>query len=453
MNTVDFLKKYVAYQSISSDSSKLSEMADARAVLCDFFKSIDFSVDDIPTDGHNVLVARNKHNPMHKTVMFYGHYDVQPAEPIDLWTSDPFILTEKNGRLYGRGASDNKGAHTVILAALKNLHDKKVALNLNIIFLLEGEEEIGSRNMASFLQQHKNSLNPDIIVSTDTVSHNEQTIVITTGLRGLITLDVTVKCNDRDLHSGYGGPIANPIQVLCKICSKLHDNNGRATIPGFYDNIEEPIKIERESIKQLDLDDEQLKQSLGAHTLLSPDAKFSAQETFRFLPSLEFNGITGGHQGAGVKTIIPSCASVKISCRLVPNQKPEDIQSKLTKYLQTLCPTGVELQTKFDSASKPYKFLPKYLTDKSSNDFISKCFASAENNIENIFGSKPAYLRDGGSIGVIQSFKDILCVDSLLIGMILPADTIHAPNESFSMKILENGTKFFEKFIVDLGKF
>ncbi|NCA80638.1 MAG: M20/M25/M40 family metallo-hydrolase, partial [Sphingobacteriia bacterium] len=249
MNTVDFLKKYVACQSVSSDDSKLSGMADARAILCNFFKSIDFSVDDLPTAGHNVIIARNKHNPANKTVMFYGHYDVQPVEPLELWTNDPFTLTEKNGRLFGRGASDNKGAHTVILAALKNLHDKKIDLNLNIIFLLEGEEEIGSRNMASFLQKHKDSLKTDIIISTDTVSHDEQNIVITTGLRGLVTLDVTVKCNDRDLHSGYGGPIANPIQVLCEMCAKLHDSNGRVTISGFYDNVDEPIEIERQSIK------------------------------------------------------------------------------------------------------------------------------------------------------------------------------------------------------------
>lgn len=450
MNTVDFLNKYVACKSISSDESKLSGMADARAILCDFFKSIDFSVDDLPTSGHNVIVARNKHNSAYKTVMFYGHYDVQPVEPIDLWTNDPFTLTEKNGRLFGRGASDNKGAHTVILAALKNLHDKKIDLNLNIIFLLEGEEEIGSRNMSSFLKKHKDSLKTDIIISTDTVSHDEQNIVITTGLRGLVTLDVSVTCNDRDLHSGYGGPIANPIQVLCEMCSKLHDNNGRVTIPGFYDNVDEPLEIERDSIKKLGLDDEQLKHSLGAHLLQVPDNNFSAQETFRFLPSLEFNGITGGHQGHGVKTIIPSCASVKISCRLVPNQKSEDIKEKLKKHLQTLCPEGVDLKIEFDSAGEPYKFLPKYLINKSANDFTSKCFASAENNIANIFGNKPAYTRDGGSIGVIQSFKDILDADSLLIGMILPEDTIHAPNESFSMKMLENGTKFFEKFIVDL---
>jgi acetylornithine deacetylase/succinyl-diaminopimelate desuccinylase-like protein len=288
----------------------------------------------------------------------------------------------------------------------------------------------------------KDELAADFALVADTWSLDEKNIVITTALRGIVGCEMELNGQSRDLHSGYGGCILNPIQALVDICSALHTEEGFVNIPGFYDGVSAPSDWEREQVRRLPMDDGKMREILGVEHFKLPDPRFSAPETMRFLPTLEFNGIGGGFQGEGIKTIIPHCASAKITCRLVPNQNAEKIKGLLTETLTKLCPREMSLSMEFEQAVNPYFFDVSNCT----NEILRRAIGYANDAVENVFGAPPVYLREGGSIGLVTELKEILGIDSLLIGMSTAQDNIHAPNESIAISMLEKGRKFFESF-------
>ncbi|MDR2779371.1 MAG: M20/M25/M40 family metallo-hydrolase [Puniceicoccales bacterium] len=442
MDLKKFLTDYVACKSVSSDLTLENGMADARKHLIQFFKSLAIEAREIKFGRHAVVFAKTEQTSHKPTILVYGHYDVQPADDGALWESDPFILTEKDGRWYGRGTSDNKGCHSAVLMAIYDLMSTQQELPVNLKFILEGEEEIGSRSMPQFLLNMQDELAADFAIVVDTCSLDEENIVITTGLRGIVGCEIELKGQDHDLHSGYGGCLLNPIQALVDLCSALHTREGFVNIPNFYGAVVPPRDWEREQIKRLPTLNDELKTALGIKYFKLPNGEFSAAETMRFFPTLEFNGIRGGFQGTGIKTIIPSCASVKISCRLVPNQKAEEIKNLLAETVTKLCPKEMSLAMKFEQASDPYLFdMPN-----NTNEALFRAVKIAESDIRSTFGNHPIYLREGGSIGLVSMLKEILDIDSLLIGLSTANDNIHAPNESVGIAMLEKGRKFFRMF-------
>jgi acetylornithine deacetylase/succinyl-diaminopimelate desuccinylase-like protein len=439
MDLKKFLADYVACKSVSSDSTLANGMQAARNHLIRFFADLSMDAREINADTHPVVFAKTKQIAGRPTILVYGHYDVQPADEIGLWNSDPFTLFEKKGHLYGRGASDNKGPYSTILAAVHDIVSGGEELRVNLKFIIEGEEEIGSPGIAKFLHAMGNELEADFALVADTWALNEQNIVITTALRGIVGCEIKLQGSDRDLHSGYGGCILNPIQALVDICSALHTREGFANVPGFYDDVAMPQDWEREKMRHLPISENEMKKNLGIRHFKLPDAKFSAAETMRFFPTLEFNGIAGGFQGEGIKTIIPHCASAKITCRLVCNQSAAKIQNLLEKRLLELCPREMSLSMKFEQASNPYLFdIPN-----NKNASLSKAIDIVNDGIGEIFGNPPLYLREGGSIGLVSTLKEILGLDSLLIGLSTSEDNIHAPNENIAISMLEKGRKFF----------
>ncbi|MDR3274288.1 MAG: M20/M25/M40 family metallo-hydrolase [Puniceicoccales bacterium] len=449
MDIKHFLTDYVSFQSVSCDRSKVSEMRATRDFLLKFLSNLDFRTKEIKTDLHNVILAKNDHRKGRKSVLLYGHYDVQPAG--EGWTNDPFTLTEKDGRLYARGASDNKGGNSTILAALYDIFTEDKDFPLNVTVILEGEEEIGSPSMPVFLEEHRDELRADFVVVADTWSIDDENIVITTGLRGIIVLELKLKSAQHDIHSGYGGSIVNPVRELARLCTSFHDEHGKVNVPGFYDDVEAPSDYELSQIKKLPFTDAGFLESIGAKKLSTDKATYSAIENSRFYPTLEFNGICGGYIGEGVKTVIPSEASAKISCRLVPNQDCERIKSCLRRAILTGIDTNLEVSLNFERCSSAYNLpFEKIRRDKTSA--VGQGLEIADREIESVFGHKPLYLRDGGSIPLIRMMKDILGMDAILIGFSSAKDHIHATDESISIKMLERGREFFKRFLTKLSQ-
>ncbi|MDR0693057.1 MAG: M20/M25/M40 family metallo-hydrolase [Puniceicoccales bacterium] len=432
---------YVTCQSVSSDLTSESGMANAREYLIGFFNGLAIEAREVKFGKHAAIFAKTAQKPNKPTILVYGHYDVQPADEGELWTSDPFVLTERDGRWYARGASDNKGCHSAVLMAIHDLMTRQ-ELPVNLKFILEGEEEIGSRSMPQLLRNMQDELTADFALVVDTCSLDKENIVITTGLRGIVGCEVKLKGQDHDLHSGYGGCLLNPIGALVDLCSALHTREGLVNVPGFYDEVAPPHSWEREQMKRLSNLDDDLKKNLGIKYFKLPNGDFSAAETMRFLPTLEFNGIGGGFQGTGIKTIIPSCASVKISCRLVPDQNAEKIKNLLAEKIRNLCPREMSLEIKFEQTSNPYLFDVR----SGKNETLSRAIKITEKGIRSTFGNPPLYLREGGSIGLVSMLKEILGMDSLLIGLSTAKDNIHAPDESVEIAMLERGRKFFREF-------
>jgi acetylornithine deacetylase/succinyl-diaminopimelate desuccinylase-like protein len=438
-----FLADYVACKSVSSDSSMECGMASARKHLVKFFSDLSMNVWELKSERHDAVFAETKHVPCQPTILIYGHYDVQPADDAALWSTDPFTLTEVDGRLYGRGASDNKGPMSAILAAVHDIITSERQLNVNLKFLIEGEEEIGSCGIQQILRKRKKELAADFALVADTWSLDEKNIIITIGLRGIVGCEVEVVGSKNDLHSGYGGPILNPIRVIANICSSLHTAIGLVNIPGFYADVIRPGVWERNQLRRLQISDDELRALIGVNTFKQPYRGFTAAETMRFFPTLEFNGITGGFQGKGIKTIIPSCALVKISCRLVPNQTAQKIEDLLMEKLSLFCPAGMALQIKFEQSVDPYLFDVR----SNKNPILTKAIEMFSKRIKSTFGNAPIYARDGGSIGPVPLIKSIIGADSLMIGLSTSKDNIHAPNESISISMLDKGREFFRKFL------
>ncbi len=380
-----------------------------------------------PTEGNPIVYGEKTVDPSLPTILVYGHYDVMPAEPLDKWVSQPFEPEIRDGKIYARGADDDKGQLFMHLKAFEMMMATGT-LPCNVKFMIEGEEEAGSTSIAGFCSEYRDMLRSDVILISDTTMISSETPSVTSGLRGLSYIQVEVEGPDRDLHSGiYGGAVVNPCNVLCDIISGLKDSEGRITIPGFYDDVSVPSDAERAKMADRPFDPEKYKKSIGVEAL-AVEKGFSTLESTGIRPTLDVNGIWGGYTGEGAKTILPSKAYAKISMRLVPFQKAEKIAELAISHIRAVAPAGVKIKAEYLHGGEAYVSpldTPEYL--------------AAERAYEEIFGKKPIPVRSGGSIPIIATFEKILGVKSILMGFGLESDAIHSPNENYPLENLFAG--------------
>ncbi len=373
------------------------------------------------TEGHPIVFAEKISNPDWPTVLVYGHYDVQPADPLELWKSGPFEPVIIDGKIFARGACDDKGQFYMHVKALESMVANNT-LKTNIKFCIEGEEEIGSPNLAKFVIANKKLLSADVILISDTAMISMDTPSIDTGVRGLSYIEIEVTGPNRDLHSGvYGGAVANPATVLSRMIASCHDENNRITIPGFYDDVLESSEDERVLMAKAPFNEEEYKQDLGIDSVVG-EKGYSTNERTGIRPTLEVNGIWGGYTGEGAKTVLPSKAFAKISARLVPNQSSAKITEKLIAYFTSIAPAGVTVTAMEHHGGEPY------LTP-----IDSKGYQAAAKAIEKTFGKPPVPVRGGGSIPICSLFEEVLGVKIVFMGFGLDSDNLHSPNEKFDL--------------------
>jgi acetylornithine deacetylase/succinyl-diaminopimelate desuccinylase-like protein len=394
------------------------------------------------TPGHPIVIARNKYQADRKTVLIYGHYDVQPADPLELWSSPPFSPEIRDGRIWARGATDNKGQMLAHILGVGKTLEANGELPVNLIFLFEGEEEIGSPNLAPFLKAHRDELKCDIIAISDTGMVAPNTGTLGYGLRGITCAEVKIIGPVRDLHSGiFGGAIANPATAIARLVASLHDGEGKVAIEGFYDEVRPLEAWEREMwAKVPGLSDQDYLKVTGSPASFGEPGYSSAERVFA-RPTAEVNGIGGGYQGEGSKTVIPSEAFVKFSFRLVPDQDPQIILQRLRAHLEKHCPPGVKLIIEDGHDGKPYACDPH-------SDFGK----AAQRALKRTFPGEPMLIREGGSIPIVQAFREILGVDTLLLGLALSDAQIHSPNENFPIENFEAGIRLNQALLEELAK-
>lgn len=449
------LQDFIRHPSVSADSAFRAGMQGAQGFVSDLLQSIGFKVEVVKTDLHPIILASRGDNPEWPHVIIYGHYDVQPADPLNLWDSPAFEPEIRDGRMYGRGAADNKGPLMTHIAAVGTLLEKDPELPLRITFMIEGEEEMGSPSFPKFLDQYQARLSEaDLVFLSDTGIPHEDQVVITCGLRGLVLFDLEVTTAKSDLHSGlHGGVLRNPIQALTEFCASLHAPDGRVNVPSFYDDVLEVAPWEREELKRYGVNEEAYRKFLGIpafHTV----AGYTPFEAIRFLPTLEFNGIGGGYQGEGSKTVIPSKAMVKISCRLVANQDPEKIRELLYQTVRERMPADVTYRIIEGHSGTPYVVVPPDRSNTPADQplALANAFRAAEEAVTDVFGQPPLYLREGGSVPIIADNKRVLGLDSVMLGLFLPEDNLHAPNESFHLGVMAKGMRVSEAILAKLAR-
>jgi acetylornithine deacetylase/succinyl-diaminopimelate desuccinylase-like protein len=380
------------------------------------------SVQLMETKGHPIVFGEKIVDTAKPTVLVYGHYDVQPPDPLDLWKTPPFEPTVRDGKIYARGACDDKGQFYMHIKAFEIMMKHKL-LSCNIKFMIEGEEEVGSDNLGTFVKENKAKLKADVILISDTSLISLDQPSITAGLRGLSYMEVEVTGPNRDLHSGvYGGAVANPANVLSKMIASLHDENGRVTIPGFYDQVVELSPTDREALNKASFDLNEYKKELGIEEIQG-EKGYTTLERTGTRPTLDVNGIWGGYTGEGAKTVLPSKASAKISMRLVPNQRPDEITALFTKHFLSIAPTSVKVKVTAHHGGEP-----------AVTPTDSKAFKAAANAFEEVWGKTPIPTRDGGSIPIVALFKKELGLDTVLMGFGLDTDALHSPNEHYGIK-------------------
>lgn len=452
---VEKLEEFVRHQSVSTDPTYAEGMVGAKEFVTDLLGSIGFEVEVVKTDLHPVILASRGGDPSWPHVIIYGHYDVQPADPLEFWDTPAFEPEIRDGRIYGRGTADNKGPLMTHIAAVGHLLEKEPDLPLRITFMLEGEEEMGSPSFPKFLAEHKDRLaEADLVFLSDTGIPSEDQVVITCGLRGLVLCEVHVTGSKSDLHSGlHGGVLRNPIQAVTELCASLHKPNGWVDVPGFYDDVLDVEQWEKDELKKLGGDKDAYRKFLGIPKFHTAEG-FDPFEAIRFMPTLEFNGIGGGYQGAGSKTVIPSKAMVKISCRLVANQDPVKIREQLYQTIRDRMPDDVTYEIVDDHSGVPYVVVPPDRTNTPSDQspVLADAFRAADAAVNDVFGKPPLYLREGGSVPIIADIKKVLGLDSVMFGLFLPEDNLHAPNESFKLSVMERGMKVSEQVLRRLAK-
>lgn len=388
----------------------------------------------MPSEGHPLVYAEKRVSSDAPTVLVYAHYDVMPAEPLELWKSQPFEPEVRDGHIWARGADDDKGQSMIQVKAFEYLV-REGLLRHNVKFIFEGEEEIGSPSLNAFLKAHKELLKADVILVSDTSMLGADLPSLTTGLRGLAYWEVEVTGPNRDLHSGhFGGAVANPINVLCDLLSKVIDADGRITIPHFYDDVEEVPAAEREMIAQIPFDEKKYMEAIGVKALKG-EKGYSTLERNSCRPSFDVCGIWGGYTGEGSKTVLPSKAYAKVSSRLVPHQQHEKISQLFVDYLTQQAPDYVQV-----------KVTPLHGGEGYVCPIDHPAYQAAEKGFEKAFGKKPLAVRRGGSIPIISDFEQILGIKTILMGFGLESDAIHSPNENFSLDIFRKGIEAVVEF-------
>ncbi len=430
--------------SVSTDLTYQKDVKRAADFLADRLKEAGAEKTTVFTTAkHPIVYAEKIIDPTKPTVLVYGHYDVQPADPLELWNSPPFEPVIKNGNIYARGACDDKGQMYMHVKAFEVMMQTS-QLPCNVKFMIEGEEEIGSENLITFVRANKDLLKADIILISDTSMIDNETPSVQTGLRGLSYLEVEVSTINRDLHSGlYGGAVANPIQVLCKMIDSLKDADGRITIPNFYDQVVELSKEEREEMAEAPFDVEVFKQSIGLKDIAG-EKGYTTPERTAIRPTLDVNGIWGGYTAEGAKTVIPAKAFAKISMRLVPNQDPDEITALFVNHFKKIAPPTATVEV------RPHHGAVPVLVERSSVGY--KAAAKA---LEKTFGRKAIPFRAGGSIPVVALFKQELGLDTVLMGFGLDSDAIHSPNEKYGLFNFYKGIEtipYFYQYFAEMSK-
>ena len=399
------------------------------------------SVTIYPTAGHPVVYGEKLVHPSFPTVLVYGHYDVQPADPLELWHSGPFEPVIKDGKIFARGSADDKGQFFMHVKALETLVQTN-SLTTNIKFIIEGEEEIGSPNLAKFVKENKDLLKADVILISDTSMLSMENPSIDVGVRGLSYIQVEVTGANRDLHSGvYGGAVANPITILAQMIASCHDANNHITIPGFYDDVEEVSSEERAKMAQAPFDENEYKIDLGVSALWG-EKGFTTNERTGIRPTLEVNGIWGGYTGEGAKTVLPFKAFAKISARLVPHQSSQKITEKLLHYFTSIAPEGITVKAEEHHGGEPY------MTPIDSNEY-----RAAAKSITATFGKEPIPVRGGGSIPICALFEQVLGIKIVFMGFGLDSDNLHSPNEKYELVNFYKGIEtipYFHKFYAEM---
>ncbi|GAB4425267.1 MAG: dipeptidase [Bacteroidia bacterium] len=415
---IDFLK----IPSISADSAYKADVNRAADWLVHQFGTLGMDrIEKYSTPGHPIVYAEKIVDATRPTVLVYGHYDVQPPDPLDLWTSPPFEPVIKDEKIYARGACDDKGQVYMHLKAIEILNTLG-PLPCNVKFIIEGEEEVGSDNLGDFVRAHKDMLRADIILISDTSMIANDVPSITVGLRGLSYLQVEVTGPNRDLHSGvYGGAIDNPINVLCEMIASLKDEDGRVTIPGFYDKVAELSHAERDALAQRPFDEEKYKADLQVDALRG-EVGYSTPERASIRPTLDVNGIWGGYIGEGAKTVLPAKAFAKISMRLVPNQISAEITELFTAHFHKLAPPTVKV-----------KVMPHHGGEAAVVSTDTPGYRAAAQAMATAFGKDPIPTREGGSIPIVALFQEVLGISTVLMGFGLDSDAIHSPNEHYGI--------------------
>jgi len=432
---------FLSFPSVSTDPERAGDVARCATWLAEKLRAIGLSAELHPTARHPIVLARNEHRPGRRTVMIYGHYDVQPVDPLELWESPPFEPRIKDGIVFARGSTDNKGQIFAHILGLEETLREKGELPVNLIVLVEGEEEIGSAHLEEFLESHREELRCEVIAISDTGMIAPGVPTLTYGLRGIGALEIKVTGPATDLHSGiYGGAVANPAAAVARLVASLHEADGRVAVPGFYDDVAPLETWEREAWAKLPFGDADILQVTGSPALFG-EAGYTSLERVWARPTAEVNGIGGGFQGVGTKTVLPREAFAKLTFRLVPHQRPDDVMEKVKAHLRAHCPPGVQMEITGGHAGEPY------VTSPLSSDGLA-----AQRALRRSFpGKEVALIREGGSIPIVNTFQRVLGVETLLLGLALPDCRAHAPNENFPLENFFAGIRLNRALLEELA--
>ncbi len=427
--------------SVSADSRHKADVRQAGQWVASQLSGLGFKTQIFDTPGHPIVFAESPEIPGAATALVYGHYDVQPPDPLDEWISPPFEPTKRNGNLYARGATDDKGQMFTHIKSAEAWVRTAGKLPLNVKYLIEGEEEIGSPNLGPFIAEHRDLLACDCVVISDTSQFGPGQPAITYGLKGIAYFELRLSGPKQDLHSGtFGGAVTNPANVLAQVLAALVDRQGRIQVPGFYDDVIPLTQAERESFAALPFSDEQFMEQLGVDGLFGEEG-YTTLERRWARPTCDVNGLWGGYQGEGEKTVLPARAGAKFSFRLVPKQDPQKITESLRAYIASLIPPGIRWELKASHSS------PGVVVSRDSPYVQAAARAIAAG-----FGTEPVFIREGGSIPVVNTFYDQLGVDTLLLGWGLNDDNPHSPNEKFNLADFHRGIKASAYLWRELGQ-
>lgn len=440
------LCEFLRFPSVSAQSQHKDDCRACADWLMQHCLKIGLDAQVSPTAGHPIVVAKTPAHAVAKNgkkrphFMVYGHYDVQPPEPLELWTTPPFEPRIEGRSLYARGSTDNKGQILAHLKAVEAYLKTGTPLPCDLTFVIEGEEEVGGKNLTEFLKKQQKKLSCDGVVVSDSGMPDKKHPALTYALRGIIAFEIVVHGPSRDLHSGvFGGSLENPAMALANILAKMRDKNGRIAIPHFYDDVAPLSAYERKQFKRLPTTDAELAKLLGVKKLFG-ERGYTATEQRSARPTFEINGLTSGYQGEGSKTIVPAWARAKITCRLVPNQKPAHINKIVCDYIKKVCPPTVRLDIEAGHGADPYLVSP-----------TGAHAQAALRALRTAFGCEPVMLREGGSIPIVNDFKKVLGADTLLLGLGLPDDNAHSPNEKYDLDNFENGQRMSALLWQELG--